>query len=231
MGKFVMVKLVLIRHGQSIWNLENRFTGWADVPLSSEGIKQARKAGELLKKYTFPITFTSELLRAQETLFEILNENENENKFFRVHELHKEKYNRFLESHPEFNYTKIFVSEKLNERDYGDLEGKNKDDAREEFGEEQVHIWRRSYDIAPPGGECLKDTATRTLPYLKEKILPFLKSGNVLIAAHGNSLRSIIMELEKLTPEEILEVEVPTGTPIVYDLNENLEIINKEILG
>lgn len=225
-----MVKLVLIRHGQSIWNLENRFTGWADVPLSSQGIKQAQKAGELLKKYSFPITFTSELMRAQETLFEILNINENENKFFRIHEIHKEKYNRFLSSHPEFAYTKIYVSESLNERDYGDLEGKNKDDAREEFGDEQVHIWRRSYDVAPPRGECLKDTAKRTLPYLKKTILPVLHQGNVLIAAHGNSLRSIIMELEQLSAEEILNVEIPTGTPIVYELDENLKILSKEVL-
>lgn len=192
-----MTKLILVRHGQSEWNLENRFTGWVDVDLSPKGIEEAISAGKKLKDLNvkFDIAFTSVLKRANRTLEFILNE---------------------------LGQSDIptFKDQALNERHYGELQGQNKDEAREKFGEEQVHIWRRSYDIAPPNGESLKTTSERTLPYFDQKILPELKAGkNIIIAAHGNSLRSISMKLDKLTKEQVLEFEIPTATPLVYELN------------
>ncbi|MFW5704327.1 MAG: 2,3-bisphosphoglycerate-dependent phosphoglycerate mutase [Nanoarchaeota archaeon] len=220
-----MVKLILVRHGQSIWNLENRFTGWADIPLSAKGIKEAKKAGKLLHKERFDIAFTSELLRAQQTMIEILDINDNDNKFFKIHSINKARYNRYLSKHPEFKYLEVHVNEALNERDYGNLEGLNKDETRKKYGAEKVHLWRRSYDVPPPGGECLKDTAERTIPYYKKEILKQLKGGkNVLVTAHGNSLRALIMFLEKMTPEQILEFELPTGVPRVYEFDKNMKI-------
>ena len=225
------VKLVILRHGESIWNLENRFTGWADVPLSKNGINEAKKAAIKLRDLKFDIAFTSELIRAQMTLFEVLNINNNENKFFRIHNINKKRYGKYLQKHPEMNYLKLFISEKLNERDYGDLEGLNKKETALKYGEEQVHIWRRSFDIAPPNGESLKDTYKRTIPYFKKNIEKELKLGNnIIITAHGNSLRSIMKYIEKLSDEEIVKVELPTATPVIYTLNENLKIITKEIL-
>lgn len=209
-----MAKLVLVRHGRSSFNDQNRFTGWMDVPLIEAGIQEAVKAGKLLTDLKFhpAIAFTSKLQRAQNTLKIILKE------------LHLDK-------------TPTLESEALNERHYGDLQGKNKEETAKIFGEEQVHIWRRSYDIPPPGGESLKDTAERTLPYFKSEILPKLKSGeDVLVVAHGNSLRSIVMEIENLSPEQILKREIPTGTPIFYKydvatdsikLDESLKTIGK----
>jgi len=201
-----MATLVIVRHGQSEWNLENRFTGWVDVDLSPKGIAEAREAGKKLSNFRFDAAFSSVLQRANKTLDAILEQNGQSN-------LHVER------------------NEALNERMYGDLQGMNKDEARKEFGEEQVHQWRRSYDIAPPGGESLKTTGDRTLPYFDSQIAPLLKGGkSIIIAAHGNSLRSLIKHLEKLTPEEILAVEIPTGTPIVYELNEDLSVRKKTIL-
>lgn len=226
-----MAKLILIRHGQSIWNLENRFTGWADIPLSKKGIKEAKIAGKKLQHMRFDVAFTSELMRAQETLIKILDINDNDNKFFRIHDLHKGRYNRFLKKHPEMNYLKLFVSEALNERDYGDLEGLNKDEMRKKYGEEQVHIWRRSFDVPPPNGECLKDTYKRSVPYFKKHILKEIKEGrNVIVAAHGNSLRAIIMFLENISKDKIMEVELKTGTPIIYEMTKDLKIRSKKIL-
>lgn len=227
-----MVKLVIVRHGQSIWNLENRFTGWADVPLSKNGIEEAKKAGIKLRDFKFDVAFTSELIRAQITLFEILNINNNENKFFKIHEQNKDRYDKYLIANPEMNYLKFFVSESLNERDYGELEGLNKEETALKYGEEQVHIWRRSFDIAPPKGESLKDTYKRTIPYFKQVVEKELKIGkNVIIAAHGNSLRSIMKYIEKISDEDIVKVELPTATPVVYELDEKLKVINKEILS
>jgi len=198
--------LVIVRHGQSEWNLENRFTGWVDVDLSPKGIAEAREAGKKLSNFRFDAAFSSVLQRANKTLDAILEQNGQSN-------LHVER------------------NEALNERMYGDLQGMNKDEARKEFGEEQVHQWRRSYDIAPPGGESLKTTGDRTLPYFDSQIAPLLKAGkSIIIAAHGNSLRALVKHLEKLTPEEILAVEIPTGTPIVYELNEDLSVRKKTIL-
>jgi len=189
--------LVLVRHGQSDWNLKNLFTGWRDVDLTEKGVAEAREAGRKLKSQgiKFDIAFTSALKRAQRTLDLMLTE---------------------------LGETAIpvFRNQALNERDYGDLVGLNKDDARKKWGDEQVHIWRRSYDIAPPGGESLRDTAARVLPYYIQEILPRVMRGeHVLVSAHGNSLRALVMVLEKLTPEAILKREIATGAPIIYRLN------------
>ncbi len=199
-----MPKLVLVRHGQSVWNLQNRFTGWIDVPLTEKGKEEAYKAGELLKDIKFDVAYTSMLTRAQETLKIIL-----------------ETVGLLIP---------VIKDQALNERHYGALQGLNKDRAREKWGKDIVHLWRRSYDIPPPEGESLKDTAARTIPFLERAIMGDILDGrNVLVAAHGNSLRSIVMYIENLSPEEIIKVEIPTGTPIVYDLDENGKLLNKEI--
>ena len=188
-------KLVLVRHGQSEWNAKNLFTGWKDPKLTDLGIQEAIKAGDLLetRNLKFDLMFTSDLFRAQETGRLILEQ---------------------------MNQTDIQVIEdqSLNERNYGDLAGLNKDEAREKWGEEQVHIWRRSFDVPPPGGESLKNTAERVLPYFEIEIMPKVKEGlNILIAAHGNSLRALVMELEKISSEEIVKLEIATGDPLTYE--------------
>lgn len=201
-----MSKLVVVRHGQSQWNLENRFTGWVDIELSPKGIEEAHNAGKKLKGFEFDIAFSSALKRAQNTLYIILDE---------------------------IGQSKIHIEfdKALNERMYGDLQGLNKDETRKKFGDAQVKIWRRSYDVAPPNGESLKDTAARVMPYWNYNIVPQLKAGkNVLISAHGNSLRALIMHLENLTKEQILETEIPTGDPKYYDLDENLKILETKYL-
>ena len=190
--------LVLVRHGQSEWNKKNLFTGWKDPELTDLGIEEAIKAGKLLKtkEMKFDIMFTSDLFRAQETGRLIL---ENMNQLD----------------------IPVIKNQSLNERNYGDLAGLNKDDAREKWGEEQVHIWRRSFDIPPPGGESLKDTAERVLPYFHSEILPKVEEGlDVLVAAHGNSLRALVMELEGLSSDEIVKLEIATGDPLTYELTE-----------
>ena len=197
--------LVLVRHGESEWNLENLFTGWKDVDLTQKGIAEARTAGRKLKAQglSFDVAFTSVLIRAKRSLDLILEE---------------------------MGQTRIpvFRDKALNERDYGDLSGLNKDDARAKWGAEQVHIWRRSYDVAPPGGESLKDTAARVLPYYIQEILPAVLRGNrVLIAAHGNSLRALVMVLERLSTDEILNREIGTGVPLIYRLNANSTVAEK----
>lgn len=201
-----MPNLVLIRHGQSQWNLENRFTGWIDIPLSPKGEEEAKIAGEKLKGMTFDHAFTSALQRAQKT------------------------YSIAAQA-AGFNNLVCEKDEALNERMYGDLQGLNKDECREKFGIDQVHIWRRSYDIPPPGGESLKNTAERVLPYYYKRIEPMLREGkNILIVAHGNSLRALIMKLENMSGEEIVKVEIPTGAPILYELDNNMNIISKKEL-
>jgi len=197
--------LVLVRHGQSEWNLKNLFTGWRDVDLTEQGIKEAREAGRKLKAHgiSFDVAYTSALKRAQRTLDLVLEE-------------------MSLASIP------VFKDEALNERDYGDLSGLNKDDARKKWGEEQVHIWRRSYDVAPPGGESLKDTLARTLPYYMTEIQPrVLRGERVLVAAHGNSLRALVMVLERLNRETILKREIATGVPIIYRLGADSTVASK----
>lgn len=185
--------MVLLRHGQSVWNAENKFTGWTDVDLSPKGEKEAELAGKKLSEIKFDVVHTSELIRAQRTAKIVISQNKYSDKPITHHD------------------------QRLNERHYGSLQGLDKDETRQKFGAEQVHIWRRSFDIPPPDGESLEMCAKRTLPYLNEEIEPDLQSGkNVLVAAHGNSLRSIVMSIENLTPDEILSVEIPTGVPIHY---------------
>jgi 2,3-bisphosphoglycerate-dependent phosphoglycerate mutase len=200
--------LVLVRHGQSEWNLLNLFTGWKDPDLTELGVKEARRAGELLaeRNITFDIAFTSALSRAQRTCQMILDGVGQSG----------------LET---------IRDEALNERDYGDLSGLNKDDARARWGEEQVHVWRRSYDVPPPGGESLKDTGARVWPYYLQEILPRAMRGEtVLVAAHGNSLRSLVMVLDKLSRETITELNLGTGVPMIYRLNPDTTVASKEIL-
>jgi 2,3-bisphosphoglycerate-dependent phosphoglycerate mutase len=201
--------LVLVRHGESEWNKLNLFTGWKDVDLSENGIEEARRAGQILRRegLRFDVGFTSVLMRAKRTLDIILIE---------------------------LGQTGIPVhaDAALNERDYGDLAGLNKDDAREQWGAEQVHIWRRSYDTPPPGGESLKDTADRVIPYYRDKILPDILAGKtVIVSAHGNSLRSLIMELDGLSPDEIVQLNLATGMPILYRFNTDGSVATKRDLA
>ncbi|GGH08496.1 2,3-bisphosphoglycerate-dependent phosphoglycerate mutase [Alsobacter metallidurans] len=201
--------LVLVRHGQSDWNLKNLFTGWKDPGLTEKGVGEATAAGQRLKALglSFDIAFTSDLSRAQNTCTLILEQ---------------------------LGQTGLQTirDQALNERDYGDLSGLNKDDARAKWGEEQVHVWRRSYDVAPPGGESLKDTVARVLPYYCQEILPrVLRGERVLVAAHGNSLRALVMVLDRLTPQTIPSMELDTGVPLVYRLNADSTVDSKQVLG
>ena len=201
--------LVLVRHGESEWNKLNLFTGWRDVDLTENGVEEAHRAGRLLKSEVlrFDVGFTSVLKRAQRTLDIILSETGQTD-------------------------LPIIRDQALNERDYGDLVGLNKDDARKRWGDEQVHIWRRSYDIAPPGGESLKDTAARVLPYYEARILPEVKAGkSIIIAAHGNSLRDLVMRLDKLTQEQVLQLNLATGAPLAYRLNSDGAVLEKRELA
>jgi len=200
--------LVLVRHGQSEWNEKNLFTGWRDPDLTAQGRDEAVQAGRELKErgFAFDIAFTSKLIRAQETNRLILQEL----------------------GQPDLP---VIEDKALNERDYGDLSGLNKDDARAKWGDEQVHIWRRSFDIPPPGGESLKDTAERTLPYFKAEILPrVLKGETVLVSAHGNSLRAVVMMLDGLDEQAVTQLNIATGAPILYELNEDGRVARKELL-
>ena len=191
-----MPKLVLIRHGQSVWNAENRFTGWTDVDLSDRGVLEAEAAGDSLAEIRFDVVHTSGLRRAQRTAEIIIGRNTHSSD------------------------VPVFRDERLNERHYGDLQGLNKAETAEIHGADQVHIWRRSFDVPPPGGESLKMNAERTIPYFEEEILPDLEEGkNVLVSAHGNSLRSIVMHIESISPEDIVSLEIATGTPRFYDYN------------
>ena len=197
--------LILVRHGQSEWNEQNLFTGWKDPGLTELGIKEAKNAGSLIsdKGIQFDEMFTSMLVRAQDTGAIILDSINQQN-------------------------IPITKNQALNERNYGSLAGLNKDDARKKWGEEQVHIWRRSFDIPPPEGESLKDTAERVLPYFHKYIMSkVIKGLSILVAAHGNSLRALIMELDLISSEDIVKLEIPTGAPIQYEFNQNGEVINK----
>ncbi len=204
-----MSTLVLIRHGQSQWNLENRFTGWVDVPLPDKGREQARLAGALLAAEELDLAkaYTSALVRAQETLTIVLDQ-------LGLAGLETER------------------DEALNERHYGELQGLDKAETAEKYGAEQVHIWRRSYDVQPPGGESLEDTAARTLPYFEAKIVADLDAGrSILVSAHGNSLRSIVMKLDGLSREQVLELNLDTGVPIVYEMSGGGTALSKRILA
>lgn len=199
-------ELVLVRHGQSQWNLENRFTGWTDIPLTEAGEQEARHAGELLKDYRFDYAFTSALIRAQETLriiLEVIGQTD----------------------------LPIERDAALNERHYGDLQGLNKTETALKFGNEQVHIWRRSYDVAPPNGESLKDTRARVIPYYDQHILPLLKDGkNVLVVAHGNSLRALVMMLDTISERDISDLNIPTGAPLRYLFDADGKVVERGYL-
>lgn len=201
-----MAQLVLIRHGESQWNLENRFTGWVDVPLTPKGEQEARDAGKKLKALRFDCAFTSVLVRAKETLRLVLEE---------------------------IGQTTIPIEENkaLNERMYGELQGLNKTETAQKYGDHQVKIWRRSFDVPPPGGESLKDTAERVLPYYENRVRPaLLADKTVLVVAHGNSLRSLVMQLEHLSKEAVLELNIPTGAPLWYELDASGEVTGHRYL-
>jgi 2,3-bisphosphoglycerate-dependent phosphoglycerate mutase len=201
--------LVLVRHGQSEWNAKNLFTGWKNPDLTPEGVEEARRAGRELKKcgHHFDIGFTSALLRAQHT-YDLITEELGQSGLPALRD------------------------RALNERHYGDLSGLNKDEAREKWGEDQVHLWRRSYTVAPPNGESLKDTVARVVPFYVQKMLPLVLRGqSVLVAAHGNSLRALCMVLDQLTPESVTTLELATGEPIVYELNSDSTVKSKKLLA
>ncbi|MBM4123204.1 MAG: 2,3-bisphosphoglycerate-dependent phosphoglycerate mutase [Nitrospira sp.] len=196
-----MARLVLLRHGESQWNLENRFTGWVDVPLSPKGEQEAREAGQKLKAFRFDRAYTSVLKRAIDTLqivLEVIGQTD----------------------------IPIEKDQALNERLYGDLQGLNKAETAQKYGDQQVKIWRRSYDIRPPGGESLKDTAERVLPYYEKHIRPHVLAGRtILVSAHGNSLRALVMHLDGLTREEVLELNIPTGVPLLYEFDKTGKVL------
>ena len=212
-------KLILIRHGQSYWNKRNIFTGWVDVPLSPKGIKEALSAGKSVSHIPFDMIFTSSLVRAQMTAMLMMSVHESSKTPVFMHSGEGKIQSWGKSANESFKESTIPVipAWQLNERMYGNLQGFDKDEMREKFGEEQIKIWRRSFDVAPPEGESLEMTAKRSIPYFEKEVLPFLHSGkNVLIAAHGNSLRSIVMDLDNLSKEEVLSLEIPTGEPLCY---------------
>ena len=230
-----MSLLILMRHGQSMWNAAKLFTGWVDVPLTNVGIDEAIQGGKDIAHLAIDEVHTSTLIRAQMTaMLALAQHNGGKTPVFQYpqpeggvenvsqNEARMIQWAQINGDQDSENVLPIFVSWQLNERMYGDLQGLNKDDTRQKYGDEQVHIWRRSYDVPPPNGESLELTAQRTLPYLEKSIMPSLQSGkNVFVAAHGNSLRSIIMSLEGLSQEQVLSLEVPTGIPIVYEYSDN----------
>lgn len=222
-----MAQLILVRHGQSVWNLENRFTGWVDVPLSKKGIEEAISAGEKLKDVEFDVSYVSHMLRSIQTLHYILIKSNSKKTPIIYHE---EKRINDWEHHAgdETKELPIYQSVDLAERYYGDLQGLNKAEMKKRYGEAQVHLWRRSYDVNPPGGESLKDTTMRTVPYFKNHILKDLqKDKTILVVAHGNSLRSITMHLENISEQDIPNLEIPTGVPIIYKLDKDMKILEK----
>jgi len=226
-----LAKLVLVRHGQSQWNLEDRFTGWVDVTLSKKGIDEAISAGKKLSNYEFDTMYVSHMFRAIQTLHYILIESSSKKTPIIKHEDKRiSKWELNYSGDPE-NEIPVYQSVELAERYYGDLQGLNKQKTREKYGAEQVKLWRRSFDINPPNGESLKDTSERTIPYFKKHILRDLKEGkNVLVSAHGNSLRSIVMFVENISEEEIPNVEIPTGVPIVYTFDDKMNLVDKKLI-
>jgi 2,3-bisphosphoglycerate-dependent phosphoglycerate mutase len=225
-----LATMVLVRHGQSQWNLENRFTGWVDVPLSLKGRQEATSAGKKLKDMRFDVIYVSHLIRAIQTMHYILLESSDPRIPIIYHE--EERIHAWEHySGDRNNEIPIFQSVDLAERYYGDLQGLNKAETMKIYGEDQVHLWRRSYDINPPNGESLKDTCERTIPYYKTYILPQLQAGkNVLIVAHGNSLRSITKHVENISDNDIPNVEIPTGMPIIYTFDAQMNLQKKLLL-
>jgi len=224
-----MAQLILLRHGQSVWNKKNVFTGWVDVPLSQEGIAEAFRAGEKLADIKFDIVYTSIQIRAIETALIALSVNHHAKSPVIIHESGEmAEWGTIYSQSMKESSIPVYRDWHLNERYYGKLQGRDKTEIAEEYGKEQTRQWRRSYDVPPPGGECLKDTAERTLPFFKEKILGELENHkNILLSAHGNSLRSIVMFIDNLTSEEVLQLEIPTGDPLFYEYkNHKLEKAN-----
>ncbi|MCX6990462.1 MAG: 2,3-bisphosphoglycerate-dependent phosphoglycerate mutase [Chlamydiae bacterium] len=212
-------KLILMRHGQSEWNKQNLFTGWVDIPLSKEGIEEAIRAGKSMADMPIDIIFVSSLMRAQMSAMLAMTEHKGGKIPVIMHEGEGklEEWSQIYNPHVKENIIPVYASSQLNERMYGKLQGLNKQETVDKYGAEQVKIWRRSYDVAPPEGESLEMTAARSIPYFTEKVLPLLNKGkNVLISAHGNSLRSIVMSLLKLSKEQVLELEIATGEPMVF---------------
>jgi 2,3-bisphosphoglycerate-dependent phosphoglycerate mutase len=231
-----MAKLILIRHGQSTWNSANKFTGWVDVPLSHVGLEEAQRAAQKLKSYPVDVCFTSLLIRAIQTALVCLVESDavlKQGKSPVVHHDADDPNWHGWDRH-EGNLNEeipVFTAQALDERYYGDLQGLNKAETAEKFGSDQVKLWRRSYAVRPPGGESLADTVARAVPFFQERILTHLKQGeNVLIAAHGNSLRSIMMHLEQISETEIPLLELTTGIPIIYEIDAEGKVVNKQIL-
>ncbi len=216
-----MAKLILLRHGQSAWNKENVFTGWIDIPLSKVGIIESIEAGKRIKDISIDVIYTSFLVRSQTTVFLAMAENVSKRVPCVQHGIEEpfaEWYQRGSEGK---NLIPLFISASLNERMYGDLQGKNKEEMKQEYGEDQVHLWRRSFHIDPPGGESLAKTAARSIPFFTQVIVPKLKEGkNVLVCAHGNSLRAIAMYIEKLSEDEVLHLEIATGEVKAYEYKE-----------
>ncbi len=223
-----MSMLVLLRHGQSIWNKRNLFTGWVDVPLSYEGINEALKAGEKMKNLCFDEIYTSVLIRSIQTAMIAMSKNECDRMPIIQHNLGKMR--QWATINNNLNIIPVYEIEELNERYYGELQGKNKKQMADEYGEKQVHIWRRSYATQPPGGESLKDNYERTIPFFEDVILEKLAANkNILISAHGNSLRAIVKHIENISDNDIPNFEIPTGLPIVYRF-ENGKAVKKEVL-
>jgi 2,3-bisphosphoglycerate-dependent phosphoglycerate mutase len=219
-----MSHLILLRHGQSIWNKKNLFTGWVDIPLSEEGIKEAYEAGRLIREIPVDCIFSSNLIRGIMTAMLAMLDHSSGNIPVVLHTEggKMQEWSQCHNSKAAKNLVPVYLAWQLNERMYGELQGMNKQEMREKYGEEQVKIWRRSFDRAPPNGESLKMTAERTLPYFKNTILPLLEQGkHILISAHGNSLRSIVMHLDGLSSEEVVNLEIPTGKPLLYKVSKD----------
>jgi len=219
-----MVKLILLRHGASVWNELNLFTGWVDIPLSAKGIQESLAAGQAISQIPIDVIFVSSLVRAQETAMLAMSVHQGKKVPYMLHpnQGKLEEWAEIYSQETKEMCVPVIVAWQLNERMYGELQGMNKQEMRNKFGDEQVQLWRRSFDVAPPGGESLKMTSERSIPYFKEMILPYLKKGkNVFVSAHGNSLRSIVMYLDSLAPEEVVKLEIPTGLPLIYSYQKD----------
>jgi len=227
-----MSKLIMMRHGQSQWNLMNLFTGWVDIPLTEKGIDEAIEGGKKIKNFKIDKIFMSSLMRAQMTAMLAMSVHNSKKVPVIMHPQDSELARQSVIHNEEAlrNCIPTIIASELNERMYGDLQGLNKQETIDKYGKEQVHIWRRSYDVAPPNGESLKMTAARSIPYFEKYIIPELEQGkNVFISAHGNSLRSIVMDIEKLSTDEVLKLEIATGEPLVYNYENST--FTKEFLG
>lgn len=215
-----MPKLIMMRHGESEWNKLNQFTGWVDIPLSIKGIEEALQGGKAIKDIPIDIIVMTTLIRSQMTAMLAMTQHSSKKVPVILHpgEGNLDKWGKIYSDQAESNCIPCITCWELNERMYGELQGLNKDEMRKKYGPEQVQLWRRSYNTCPPNGESLEMTAQRSIPYFEEKVIPFLKNGkNVLISAHGNSLRAIMMDLDNLSQEEVVKLEIPTGLPIIYD--------------